>query len=236
LTVARPTVSKLAATLRVMGGYTLKSAPGELVLVLTGYFSQLVLMPVVPPAALGLYVVAFSFSRIVLVLQPMIDSVVFSTMSHRHGAEMKELHDRAFRYVLWLCAAALPAALLLDREVIVAFYGPDFAEATGPFRLLVIEAMLVVLASVTLRFLLASGRPVVVSACHSAGLIATFAAAAAFVPARGVEGAALALLAGAALKLPLALGALLWSGERLPRLWLGLDDLIFVRARFSDRL
>lgn len=229
----RPGLGRLRETWRRMKGYVWQSAGADLVIALSSSVDRLVLIPLVSGEALGLYVVAFSFSRLLLVLRPAIDAVVFPSMADRPPGEMKILHDRAFRIALVVLAAALVSLFALDRILLGLLYGEAFAQAAPLFRILAVEAALALLGGITMRYALARGLPTLASAVQVGGLVASAGLMLWLVPLLGVEGAALSAAAAAGLKLAALVVALAALGHGLPRVIPGPADLRFVLDRLG---
>ena len=107
------TAAGLGPWVRRLAGFTARTAPMEVAFNLLLYVDRLVLITVISAEQLGLYVVAFSLSRLMLVLQTAVQSVVFPSMSGRTPQEMKDLHDQAFRLVVY----AVVGAILLTTQL-----------------------------------------------------------------------------------------------------------------------
>jgi O-antigen/teichoic acid export membrane protein len=227
----RPTPGKSLAELPRLAGYAARAWPMDAVFTIATYLDRLVLIPLLSPEELGLYGVAFSFSRVVLLSQPAILSVMFSHMAGRTAIERRQLHDHALRF---LFAALLAGCVLLwfAGDVLLSWtYGHEFVAAHTVFRLLVIEASLAVLSQVTAQLFLSDDRPGVVSIIQIAVLGASIALLLLLVPVWGAVGAAFALVGAGSLRWMLFMGAtkLIWNSP-LPRLYLIRDDLRYLRS------
>ncbi len=231
--VVRPRVDRLGETWRRMAGYVWQSAGADLVLALSFSVDRLFLIPLVSGEALGLYVVAYSFSRLLLVLRPAIDAVVFPSMADRAPAEMKILHDRAFRIALVVLVAALVPLFALDRALLGLLYGGAFAQAAPLFRILAVEAALGLLGGITMRYALARGLPTLASGVQVGGLAASAGLMVWLVPLYGVEGAALSAAVAAGLRLAALVAALAALGHGLPQVVPRPADLRFVLDRLT---
>jgi len=212
--------------------YSTRAWLGELVFTLATYADRLVLIPLLSPAELGLYAVAFSFSRLVQLVQPAILSVFFSQLSCREPLHAKRLHDHALR--LLLVALALGCALLwlTGERLLIATFGAEFASALSIFRFLVIEASLGVLSQVTVQLFLACNRPGFVSALQGSVLALALLLLLVLVPAYGAVGAAAALAATGALRWLALLAAIpRVLGFPLPGLLANREDLQFMLRR-----
>lgn len=230
--VARPRLKDGLVELRSLVSYSARAAPMDGVFALATYADRLVLIPLLPASALGLYAVAFSFSRVIQLVQPAIASVVLSHMSGQTQSDGKRLHDYALRFLLAGLVAGCVLLWIAGESLLVFTYGAQFGAANAAFRLLVIEASLGTLSQVTVQLFLSRDRPGVVSAIQVLVLCASAAALLVLVPRYGVTGAALGLVVAGAIRWLLLLGALrLILKLPLPRFYLTREDFQYLRGR-----
>src|SRR5581483_7692605 len=123
-------VSKLAA-------YSVRAAATDIVFALATSSDRLLLIPLLPAEELGIYAVAFSFSRIIQLVQPAISSVVFSHMAGQSESAGKQVHDYALRFLLAAFTCGIAVLWVTAEPLLVLAYGADFAAANSIFRLLV---------------------------------------------------------------------------------------------------
>lgn len=230
LRLARPSFDAGVREVKRILSYAGRAAPMDAVCTLYLYMDRLVLIPLLPARELGLYAVAYSFSRLVQLALPAITSVILSNMSGRDVTEAKELHDRAYRFLLPVLIAASAALWLVGEALLGLIYGAEFALAGSIFRLLVIEAALGVLVQVTMQFFLAADRPGLTSAIQVGTLIGSLALIVALVHAFGAAGAAMGLLLAAFARLVL-LQAVMRLVLKLPAQRLVLDggDIAYLK-------
>lgn len=196
------------AEMRRLTWYSLRAAPMEVVFALGTYADRLVVIPMLPPAELGYYAVAFSLSRLVQFVQPAIGSVLFSHMTGQSAGDAKRLHDCGFRFLLVCLTAGCLLLWMVGKPLLVFAYGSDFAAASDSFRMLIIEASLSALSGVTVQLFLARGRPGAVSAIQVTVLVVSLLLLLVLVPRYGAVGAAAALAIAALLRCLLLLAAL----------------------------
>jgi O-antigen/teichoic acid export membrane protein len=190
------------------------------------------LIPLLPSRELGLYAVAFSFSRVIQLSQPAITSVVFSHMAKGTESDSRVLHDRALRMLLVGLVAGCVCLWVIGAPLLRLAYGGEFAAANTIFRILVVEASLGALSQVTAQLYLSHNRPGVVSIIQVSALGATLCGLLLLVPVFGATGAALALLAGGTLRWLGLLGGVSWVlRQRLPGLLLTRTDLHYLLGR-----
>jgi len=232
LKVAAPAFRNVRAALADLWSFTRRAAGADVIGAVASYADRLLLIPMIGPAELGLYVVAYSFSRTIMVVQPAVSSVIFSSMSHRTRDEIKVLHDHAFRYALYGLAGVIVALLLIDRAMLTLVYGPEFGRAVELFRILILEAAVGCLCYITSQLYLASDRPGYVSVVQMICFGISVAGMLVLIPRLGAAGAAWALLLAGASRLVLLFGGLFFY-LRLPptRLWPTFGDIAYLRDR-----
>ena len=209
--------------------YSARAWPIDGVFTIATYTDRLVLIPLLTPRELGLYAVAFSFSRLVLMTQPAILSVVFPHMSGSSATRRTSLHGHAVRFLLIALLGGCLLLWLTGATLLSWAYGAEFVAANGIFRLLILEASLSVLSQVTAQLFLADDRPGVVSMIQLAVLGGSFVLLLTLVPHYGATGAALALAIAALCRWMLFMGAAkLILHAPLPRLYLVRDDLRYL--------
>ncbi len=159
----RPRFTGCVAEMRWLLSYSLRAAPMDIVFALASNADRIVLIPMLSASELGLYAVAYSFSRVLQLVQPAITSVIFSHMAGCSEADGKELHDYAVRFLLAGLAAGSAVLWIAGEPLLVFTYGVGFAAAKTVFRLLLVEASLGALSQVTMQFFLSRDRPGTVS-------------------------------------------------------------------------
>lgn len=229
---ARPTFSGALARLKALQSYSLRAAPGGVVTAFALYADRLVLLPLLPAAELGLYAVAYSFSRLIQFIQPALQSIFLSHLSGQDAAGGKIAHDHAVRFLLITLAVGCGLLWIAGEWLLTFMYGSAFADAVAAFRILVIEASFGVLAQLTLQLYLASDRPGFASAVQGATLAVSVLLLLALVPTQGGQGAAIALAVASGLRwlvLLLALRPVL--GLAPPRMLLNRADWRYLASR-----
>lgn len=184
-----------------LANYAARTSPSEIVTVLSSYTDRLVLIALVAPAELAFYVVAYTVSRLLLIVQTAISTVLLPAMSSRDPGEAATLYGVAFRLSFWFSVATLPVAFLLDWTAFSIVYGSDFTPAVLIFRILVLEAALVALAQLTTQTFQASGRPGIASGAQVVSFALMLAGALALAPVYGASGVAAAVLGATAIRL-----------------------------------
>lgn len=204
----RPSLAGWRGHARALGAFAGRAAPGEVMATIAQNLDKLVLVPLIPAAELGLYAVAFSLSRLMMIIQVAIGSVALPAMAGREPAAAKAVHDGLFRGVLAAVLAVCAGAFLLGDWALSLLYGQAFAGAGPLFRVLVVEAALTCLCTPCVQLFLGLGRPGHVSRIEGAALAVSLGGLVALVPWLGALGAAIAVALSAALRLGLLLRGL----------------------------
>lgn len=199
---------------------------------LGGYLDQFILVLVLDPAMVGIYVVAQSASRVLNIIPTSVAMVLFPSVAGRPAANVLELVGVTARVTTMATAASALGLGVLGPYLLELMYGARFADAVGPFRLLLIEAVLTNLSRILYQAFSAVGRPEIVSALECIGLGTSVASMLMLVPTLGTIGAAVGLLIAAVVRLICVLvGLPLILGVRPPNLVLGRADIRRVMGR-----
>lgn len=229
----RGPISEMRRAWGALTSFTRRAAPADLFALGTAWADKLVLIPLLPAAELGIYVVAANLSRILIIFTPA-TGILLSAMSGQDRERSAHLHGLALRLTIASYIPLVVATVLVDRLVMSVFYGSEFLSAVPVFRVLVIEAVLNRVATVSSQLYLSLGRPTLNSVIRGLELALVLALMVVLAPRYGPMGAALGLLGGTILRL-----ALLWGGLithlhlPFPRLWLVRSDLVGMKAAFK---
>ncbi len=204
------------AVLRAVATYGLKAAPIDIVSLFNSSLDRLVLIGLVAPAELGMYAVALSFARILLVLQAAVSAVALVDLTTRPRAEVELFVQRMFRLLLWILVLTCGVLYTFDQRLLSLVYGPSFAQATTIFRILLIEASASCIGQVLMQVFLAAAAPGIPSFIQVASLVVTALTMFAVVPTYGAVGAAAAVAIASILKLACLLGCLHRIGVAIP--------------------
>jgi enterobacterial common antigen flippase len=211
------------ACIRDVAAYAWKAAPIDFVTILIGNIDRLILVGLLSPAMFGIYAVASSFARILLILQAL-SAVVLVELIELTQAQVELFIHRLFRLLLWTLAILAGTFFLFDEWLLGLVYGSDFIEAAPIFRILLIEAATVCIGHMLMQAFLAGGAPAIPSVVQVITIGTTVAGMFLLVPQYGAIGAAVALAAASCLRL----GLLLWL---LRRIGVGLPNPL---PRWSD--
>lgn len=198
---------------------------------LSVYLDQAVIVVLLDPASVGVYAVALSLSRVLMVAQGAVATVLFPSITGRDKIDVVEIVARVTRLtavvniVLALGAAAMGPALLL------VLYGSRFQAALVPFLILLAEAVATSGARTLAQAFTSNGRPGAVTAVELAGVVASVGAMLLLVPSYGINGAASAMLLAGLVRLACVAGSFgIVLGVRLPRMVVTRADIAWVTA------
>lgn len=190
----RPRFCEPVRSARELLSYGLRSWGKDVVGTLATEVDRAVLIALVSPAALGLYVVAKHLAKPMVALSSAVVAVLFPEASRVGTKDAVQLLGRAARLSLAVaCALVLPLALAAP-PLLQLLYGDAFAASAGPFRILLIDAVLLGFSSILMQAFMGSGRPGVVTVLLVLGLVMNAAGMLILVPVFGISGAALAIL------------------------------------------
>jgi O-antigen/teichoic acid export membrane protein len=212
--------------------FALRAGPADLLDVLADWSDRLLLILLLAPRELGLYAVAYGFSRTVAIITPT-NGLLLSAMTRGGLSEAKQLHDLSQRLCIAALSASTAVAFVASGPLIRFFYGEGFIAAIATFKILVLQAAASRIGGITAQFYFACNRPGLLSGFCMINVVVSAALMFLLTPIYGGSGAAVGLLAGTLARL-----ALLWAGMSLhlgfgpPRLWPGRDDLQAVRVMF----
>jgi O-antigen/teichoic acid export membrane protein len=196
------------------------------------YLDQIVIAAMLPPAALGVYVVGLSLSRLLNVLPASATTVLFPSLAARPTVAISETVAAAVRVLGTINAATAVCIGLLGPHLLSLLYGAKFAAASGPLSILLIAGVCSNVVQLLFQLYVGSGRPGMVTIIQTLGFGVSLGSMLLLVPAYGTVGAALALLLAALARLALVLlGMPLTLGVRVPRLVPSLSDLAWMKGR-----
>jgi O-antigen/teichoic acid export membrane protein len=224
-------IRHVARHLRAVLDYGGRAAAIDVVTVLSQNIDRLVLVVLIPAAEFGLYVVALSFARILMILQTAVSAVLLADLAGRSHEDIAAVTRNCFRLLLWILLAVCAAILAVDGRLLRVVYGADFAGAVPVFRVLLLDAALSCLAQVLIQAFLARNASGVASTVQIVCFAVTAAGVLALAPRMGSIGAAAALAGGSLLRLGLLLASLRQIGIQVPNVLPRRSELAMVLRR-----
>jgi O-antigen/teichoic acid export membrane protein len=184
-------------------------------------------------AAMGLYTLALSVSRMLGLFHTSTITVLLPKIAARPITEVISLTGRATRVstvvsILAALAVSIPIPLLIE-----FLYGSEYLEAVSIFRILVGEVVLSGTSFVLAQAFMAMGKPGTLTIIESASILLSVPLMILLIPTYGLEGAGLALLISTAFRMLLVLASYpLVLKVRPPSLIFNREDLDFLRQVF----
>jgi enterobacterial common antigen flippase len=230
--ILQPRISIGRQFFRRMTGYGIRFYGFELLGSLSVYLDQIFVISVLEPRIAGTYVVALSLSRALGVLNGAITTVLFPNLASLPVERIVETVALAVRVSSIITLTAAVGLSISSPFLINLLFGPEFAIAVTPLRLLLVDAVLLGSIRILYQAFHASGCPGIVTMIEAAGVTITMLAMMLVVPAHGAPGAALCVLAGSITRLVLVLAALpLVLQVSIPRLFITRQDLQWITRR-----
>ena len=231
-----PSVSELGTTLR----YGVRDYPGILTEFVNWRLDLMLLVGVASSPALGLYVVALKLADITTILAGSVgDALLPEVAASKKEDEATQIVTRSLR--LTVCAHLLILIpLWIAAPYILRFaYGEGFVPVTGVLRLLMFASVIWSAGAVVISGLNGFGHPGLSAIARIAAAVVIVVALLTLLPTRGIQGAAIASIAGYSVMFLVALFWLLrrrqislWECVR-PR-WDDIPDFKFLEFGYGN--
>jgi O-antigen/teichoic acid export membrane protein len=229
----RGQISDIPGAWRAIFSFSRRAMWSDLLGLVTGWSHRVVLIPMLTARDLGLYIVAYGFSRVLTIATPS-SSIILSALSEHSAQAAKPIHDLALRISIASLSLVVAGSYIAAHYLLVLFYGQEFSQAIEIMRLLVLQSALNRLASITAQLYSADDRPGFNSHCRILEVVTSLGLIVILTPPYGGVGAAFAVLAGTGLRLLVSwVGIVRCLGLPFPRLWLNRQDLAAARSLFS---
>jgi enterobacterial common antigen flippase len=191
----RPTLRGLRDPFRSLTSYGIRVYGADILGQLAaGQIDRVLVVGFLNPAAMGLYVVAYSLSRTLDVFPVALAQVVLPKAASRSVEEVVALIGRGVRVSTTVAILAASLLAILGPWALQVVYGQEFLQAVHVFRLLLAEAVLSGATLVLAQAFMASNRPGITSIMQGVGLSLNLPLLAVLVPRYGLVGAGLAVL------------------------------------------
>jgi len=224
--------SHLMTWLKRLGSFAISAGSADALVVCFNFADRLLLASLVKPGELGLYVVALSLARLLMLVPSSVSAVLLSSMSGTERAHIEELYHYSVRFGFWALLFLAVPLLTLGHIAIVFVFGQDFAGAVPVFRILIIDSVVNCLTQIAAQSLMALRKPKVVSLSEAAGTTVAITLLLVLTPMFGLEGTAVALVCGSLTRASVVFGTLhRHCGVKLPSLLPGRADVAFIRNR-----
>ena len=210
---------------RALLSYGFRSYGVDLLGTLSLQVDQVLVIALLPPAAMGTYGVMLSLSRMFNLFQSSVVMVLFPKATGQSPARILELSERSARISTCITATCCTVAGIFGVVMLRILYGSSYAGDTRCLRLLLVEVTVSGCVFILAQAFMAMGHPGAVTVLQGIGLALSLPLMLWLVPIMGIDGAALALLLSTLARFGfVCLGFRFILGARLPRLLPDADD------------
>lgn len=185
--------------------YAVRALSGELLSGLAGQLDKIVIVVLFTPREIGLFTVAMSLSRVLLVAPQAATQVLLSRTAGRTPEEILVTVTRTGAVTLAMVVAGATVLGLSGPTVLALLYSKEFSAGAVLLQLLLLEAGLSALHQVLSQSFLSLDRPGALGVQQTAGIATSLGLLALLSGPLGILGAAWALLGGAVVRLLVAL-------------------------------
>jgi O-antigen/teichoic acid export membrane protein len=185
--------------------YGLRFYGTDLLGTLHGYLDQIVILPFLSPAQIGVYVVASSLARTLRVLADAVSSVLFPSMSGKSTPAILAMVFKTLRVTAAINFALALALGVSARFLLHTIYGDRFSSGAVALQILLAATLFQNTAGILYQALNAAGRPEMVTLIEVVGTSSSFGLMICLVPHFGIVGAASAILLASILRLAVTL-------------------------------
>jgi O-antigen/teichoic acid export membrane protein len=190
----RPSLRGAPLFARRLLSYSARAYGGEAASTLLAQVDKIMLVSLLAPAAYGVYVVVFNFSRLLTMLPTAIAPVLLPRNAGRTATEVTASTGRALSVATPVAVLGTVALALGGDLALRILYGAEFASGYLSLCVLAAEAAIAGIAYLLLQPYLALNRPGVITIVQIVSVVVLGAAIWALAPRFGLEGAALAVL------------------------------------------
>jgi O-antigen/teichoic acid export membrane protein len=180
--------------MRLLLGYGIRSYGVDILGAFALQVDQVLVIRLLNPAAMGVYGVALSLSRMFNVFQGAVVTVLFPRASGRTHAEIRTMTEFSTRITTMLTAMFALVASLVGPFLLRTLYGREYGGASVTLDLLLVEVTLSGAVFIMAQAYMAMGRPGMVTIVQSMGLSLSIPLMLLLIPYWGINGAAVALL------------------------------------------
>jgi O-antigen/teichoic acid export membrane protein len=228
-----PTFRNLGWAIKRLTSYGVRSSGIDLLGQLSIQMDRMLVVGFLSPSAMGLYIVASSLSQMLVVIPMAAAQVLFPKASGLSAEEVVSLTERTAGCTTAATVLAAGGLALFSPLALTLLYGAEYQDAIPIFRLLLAAMVIASIITVLYQAFMALDRPGFVAIEQIVGLGLMVPLLLVLVPRYGPEGAGLALLISALLRLIFLLASFpLVLKMRVPRVWPTRADLVGIAERF----
>jgi O-antigen/teichoic acid export membrane protein len=232
----QPVWRNLLPTYRRLMGYGVRAYGIDLLGTLSGQIDQALVVGLLEPASMGMYAVALSLSRIILIVQGSVVTVLFPKAAARPVHEAVALTGQVARISLVFTLLVAIGVMVLGPMLLRLLYGAEFLGSIPVFRLLLLEVSVGGTAWVLTQAFMALGQPGIATVLQAIGLGTSVPLMLMLIPHYGLVGAGFSLLCASSLRLVFALLSFpLVLKVRPPSLLLNREDIRWLKQKLLQQ-
>jgi O-antigen/teichoic acid export membrane protein len=236
LKVYKPVKAEGWLSFKKLISYGMGSYGNDLMGNVSYYVDQIIIAGMLNAKHLGLYAVAVSLSRMVNIFSTSIIAVLFPKASGLEKEQAVVLTFRVFRISTFVALLASVCLMIIAPFVFHVLYGPEFKEALGVFRLLLLEVSIGGGTMVLAQVFMAMGKPKIVTLLQALGLLLVIPLLMILVPRFGLIGAGAAMLSSVLLRFGfILLNVRFILHMRIPPLVITMDDLRWLKSMLNRK-
>jgi O-antigen/teichoic acid export membrane protein len=182
------------ASFRLLLSYGVRSYGVDILGALALQVDQVLVISLLTPAAMGIYGVALSLSRMFNLFQSSVVMVLFPRASGRQASEVLEMTQFSTRVSSLVTGGCAVIAAAVGPFLLRTLYGKEYSHAASILDLLLIEVTFSGAVFIMAQAYMALGRPGMVTIIQAIGLSLSIPLMLLLIPRWGTKGAAAALL------------------------------------------
>jgi O-antigen/teichoic acid export membrane protein len=183
------------ASCRLLLSYGVRSYGIDILGALAAQLDQVLVIRMLAPAAMGIYGVTLSLSRMLSLFQASVATVLFPRASGRTADDILSMTEFSTRVSTLITGACAVVAALLGPFMLKLLYGREYSGASFTLDILLVEVTFSGAVYVLAQAYMALGRPGMVTIMQGIGLSLIVPMMLILIPRWGINGAAAALLA-----------------------------------------
>jgi O-antigen/teichoic acid export membrane protein len=180
---------------RLLFSYGIRSYGVDILGALAFQLDQVLVIRMLAPAAMGIYGVTLSLSRMLSLFHVSVASVLFPQASGRTQDDIINMTEYSTRVSTLITGGCSVAVSLVGPFLLRVLYGREYSGASLTLDLLLVEVTLSGAVYVLSQAYMAVGRPGIVTTMQAIGLSLSIPMMILLIPRWGINGAAAALLA-----------------------------------------
>lgn len=220
---------------RKLLSYGFRSYSGDILAVAVSQLDKVIIVSLLSPASMGIYAVAFSLARMLVVFRTAVSSVILPKMIGQPISEIRVLLGRASRISTLATSCAAIFLLVLGPFLINLFYGREYQSAITVFWILTLDSVLGGLVVLLAQIFYALGKPELMFFRYAASLAITVPSMLVLGGRFGIVGVASAILLESIIMIILTLSAFPTILKiPIPKLWAPKEDFAYISRLWSE--